>query len=333
MLVVIALSSWLAAAMPMENLGLVHLENNFPSRTSSKPYSLFGSSEETTDAKADGHDAGQFPSYSLIGETPDQKANAEEHFARPNSGQSFAALHGIGDSKEGVTQFGQPLVGNTEQKRAQAAHRQHFTEEDLIRSLPRPAHRSDALLAPLLKPSKPTLVLDMDETLIHCSLKEVSFSDFTIKSLSGTHTHYCIKRPYLEYFLQEVGKMYEVILWSAGSDEYVHHVVKNHLGKKYFDYVLGRSSCRAIDKNYFIKELTRLNRDKRKTVAVDNSISAFPYDFNNLIPITSYVEDNMNDMQLLNTLEQLMDLATADDVTRDLKGLFDLENAIFGRSY
>lgn len=59
---------------------------------------------------------------------------------------------------------------------------------------------------------KPTLVLDLDETLVHCCVNPFSNPDLTFPvTFNGTHYRvYVRKRPFLDYFLENVSKHFEV---------------------------------------------------------------------------------------------------------------------------
>jgi hypothetical protein len=69
---------------------------------------------------------------------------------------------------------------------------------------------------------RPTLVLDLDETLVHCTVEPVDKYDFTFPVLvSGTtYTVYVRCRPgYLE-FLEYAAKHFEVVIFTASRDVY-----------------------------------------------------------------------------------------------------------------
>ena len=63
-----------------------------------------------------------------------------------------------------------------------------------------------------LKNKKYTLVLDLDETLVHCSVDPIGHSDLTFPvTFNGTFYQVFVrKRPYLDFFLQAVAKNFEV---------------------------------------------------------------------------------------------------------------------------
>lgn len=61
--------------------------------------------------------------------------------------------------------------------------------------------------------SRPTLALDLDETLVHCTVEPIAKPDLTfVVTFNGTmYQVYVRKRPYLDYFLDIVSKSFEVL--------------------------------------------------------------------------------------------------------------------------
>jgi RNA polymerase II subunit A small phosphatase-like protein len=65
------------------------------------------------------------------------------------------------------------------------------------------------------------LILDLDETLIHASEKPLErAADF---SVYGYHVY---RRPFLDEFLAQCGRHFDLAVWSSASDPYVRAVVE-----------------------------------------------------------------------------------------------------------
>jgi len=83
-----------------------------------------------------------------------------------------------------------------------------------------------APMPPEMKGRK-TLVLDLDETLVHSSFRPVPGPDFIISiELDGvTHRVYVQKRPGVDHFLEEMGSKFEVVVFTASLDKYANPVL------------------------------------------------------------------------------------------------------------
>jgi NLI interacting factor-like phosphatase len=91
------------------------------------------------------------------------------------------------------------------------------------------SHRPNITLPPLIDdpnrlPLRKTLVLDLDETLVHCSVAEPAdqIFDFTfpVQFHGETYTVHVKCRPYLQEFLQSVCQRFEVIVFTASQKVY-----------------------------------------------------------------------------------------------------------------
>lgn len=159
-----------------------------------------------------------------------------------------------------------------------------------------------------------TLVLDLDETLVHSSLEPCD-ADFTIQvSLNmEQHTFYVRQRPYLQTFLEKVSDMFEIVLFTASQKFYAEQLL-DHLDpdKKFFSRREYRETC-VLSDGIFTKDLTVLGVDLAKVAIVDNSPQVFRWHVNNGIPIMSWFDDP-SDRELISLLPFLESLVEADDV-------------------
>jgi len=160
-----------------------------------------------------------------------------------------------------------------------------------------------------------SLVLDLDETLVHCTVEAVDDADLTfpVEFHGMTYQVYVRLRPHLQEFLEAIADKFEVIVFTASQQVYADALL-NLIDpeNKYIKHRMFRESCLSVEGN-FLKDLNVLGRDLKKSVLVDNSPHAFGYQVDNGIPIESWFDDR-NDTELLKLERFLRTLHGAKDV-------------------
>ena len=129
-----------------------------------------------------------------------------------------------------------------------------------------------------------TLVLDLDDTLIN--FKYDNLGRGILKP-----------RPNLFNFLNEMSQIFEIILFTAGTQDYADPILDIiEKKKKFFDKRLYRQHTILID-NILIKDLSKLGRDLSKVIIVDNMPQNFKLQKENGIFIKNFDGDK-NDCKL-----------------------------------
>mmetsp|Transcript_19623 Transcript_19623/g.27028 ORF Transcript_19623/g.27028 Transcript_19623/m.27028 type:complete len:361 (-) Transcript_19623:169-1251(-) len=197
-----------------------------------------------------------------------------------------------------------------------------------ISKLPPLAPRiGNPLLPPQSKKGRPTLLLDLDETLVHSSQRPLDNPDFIfpIHFENSVFQIFTKKRPHLDQFLRNVCLWYEVVIFTASQEIYAGRILELlDPSAQLFSHCLFRDSCLFIEGNY-LKELSLLGRDISRTVIVDNSPAAFGYQIDNGVPIESWFE-NKDDHGLLDLLPFLETLSKVNDVCPLIRKRFSLRS-------
>ncbi|KAJ8766500.1 hypothetical protein K2173_022559 [Erythroxylum novogranatense] len=160
-----------------------------------------------------------------------------------------------------------------------------------------------------------TLVLDLDETLVHSSFDICEDADFSfqIHSKMQVQTVSVRQRPYLRMFLEAVSSMFDIVIFTAGQSYYAEQLLDIiDPNRSLICQRVYRDSCVFANGGY-LKDLTILGRDLARIMIVDNSPQVFQLQAENGIPIESWFGDP-EDSALLSLLLFLETLVGAEDV-------------------
>lgn len=174
-----------------------------------------------------------------------------------------------------------------------------------------------------------TLVLDLDETLVHSTLDGYCRSDFVFPVEVGTVRHMVSvrQRPHLHTFLRRMAQLFEVVVFTASQRVYAEQLLDLvDPGRSLIRHRVFRESCVFWEGNY-LKDLTVLGRDLAHTVIVDNSPQAFGFQLDNGIPIESWYDDDGDD-ELLKLLPFLEDIAGVEDVRPHIQCRYRLRQLV-----
>eukprot|EP00347_Sterkiella_histriomuscorum_P005428 403356654 len=145
-----------------------------------------------------------------------------------------------------------------------------------------------------------TLVLDLDETLIHYieSINDPDLMNPIGESQIGTF----LIRPGAQEFLREMSQYYELVIFTAGMQDYADWVLDQLDPHRYISYRLYRQHTQSNGQCH-IKDLSRTGRDLSKTLIVDNVAENFQMQPENGIFIKTWTDDPSD-----NALEELAPL-------------------------
>ena len=128
-----------------------------------------------------------------------------------------------------------------------------------------------------------TLVLDLDETLVH----------FFYCPSGGSF----LIRPYCYEFLRDMSDIFEIAIFTAAMQDYADGILdKIDPNKLYIKYRLYRQHT-SISGISFVKDLTKLGRDLSKVIIIDNLPDNFKLQPHNGLGIKTWL-DEMKDTQL-----------------------------------
>ncbi|KAJ7536336.1 hypothetical protein O6H91_12G065300 [Diphasiastrum complanatum] len=171
---------------------------------------------------------------------------------------------------------------------------------------------------PLSDQDKNTLVLDLDETLVHSSFKLIPKYDFTVdvEIDNVAHTVYVLKRPGVHEFLEAMGKIFELVVFTASLRKYACPLLDNLDLKSAIKHRLYRESCRQ-HAGGLVKDLSVLGRNLPRVIIIDNNPQSYALQPENAIPISSFIDDP-KDRELTNLIPFLNSLSKVNNVIEAL---------------
>ena len=224
----------------------------------------------------------------LYGVMPNKSSNSSNNIT--NKKINISKLKGNSKSKNKSNGIEKSNIDNSDAisvKSSKSVHyygkKDNWTNQKIIQLIN--DYEKNKIEAPFIKTpctKAYTIVLDLDETLFHLEVKDIS-------------TNKCILhlRPGLFSFLSEIKPFCELITFTSASKVYAQPIINEIESKcKYFDFNFFREHS-IIYGNDFVKDISRIGRDMKKTIIIDNFEDNFRLNKKNGIKISPfYGEEN-----------------------------------------
>jgi len=179
-----------------------------------------------------------------------------------------------------------------------------------------------------MTPTKPLLVLDLDETLVHVPDDDIDF-DPSLQTFSFGPHHGAV-RPHLKAFIDVVAPLFHVGVFSSAGDAYVQHIAHTIVAPLVQDasgedlqFVWSARQCTQrrdviCDQYFWVKKLARVKKlgfRLEHTLAVDDTPKKAVDNYGNLVRARPF-EGAPDDDELLLLARYLPTLAMAENVRR-----------------
>lgn len=116
-------------------------------------------------------------------------------------------------------------------------------------------------------------------------------------------------------FLEILSKNFEIVVFTAGIEEYASLVLDRLDWKGLISHRLYRDSCKQKD-GMFVKDLSELERDLNRVVIVDDNPNSYGLQPENAIPIQPFIDD-LEDGELRKLMEFFEEGCNGFDDMRD----------------
>lgn len=170
------------------------------------------------------------------------------------------------------------------------------------------------------KHEKKLLVLDLDETLIssnECPPHNWDNTDVVNFQLANkfNYTIYVKFRPFVFDFLEAMSRHYEIAIFTASEKAYADAIInKLDPERRLISKRLYNSDCDQVN-GIFVKDLSKLGRNLKDVILVDNTVLCFAFQLNNGVPILSYFGSGKgSDTELIDLKEFLISVKDCADV-------------------
>jgi len=214
-------------------------------------------------------------------------------------------------------------IGQAAQPRSSTAVKpKEESSEDSLISSSSEDYQSEKLLPAISKTDndRKCLVLDLDETLVHSSFQPMDCTFSLPLDINGNEYEVYVRvRPFVAEFLAECAKWFELVIFTASMSDYANPVIDTIDKAGLIKHRLFRESCVLHERQFYVKDLSRLGRELKDCIIIDNSSLSYMFNPTNAIGCTSWLGDE-TDTELLDLLPVLEYLRTRSDVRDILNG-------------
>lgn len=142
--------------------------------------------------------------------------------------------------------------------------------------------------------SPPLLLLDLDETLIYGSERELDRgADFVCG------TYFIHKRPHVGEFVRRCAEAYRLAVWTSATSGYAAGVASQLFGDVPAAFVWARDRCTSrydpeTRERTWVKDLKKVKRagyDLARVLIVDDTAQKLERNYGNLVPVRAYTGD------------------------------------------
>ena len=166
---------------------------------------------------------------------------------------------------------------------------------------------------------KNLLVLDLDETLVHATSKQLHYPE-----CFRAYRYFVYKRPYVDDFLNFIKDYFQVAIWTASDKAYALRVLDQLLPQNYpLKFVKTREDCTLkfdfeLQDYYQVKKLKKLKKKGyylEKIFIVDDTPKKAEMNYGNYIKIFPY-EGDQNDDELKLLMDYLPLLSEVENLRK-----------------
>ncbi|KAG2452881.1 hypothetical protein HYH02_002225 [Chlamydomonas schloesseri] len=177
------------------------------------------------------------------------------------------------------------------------------------------------------------VLLDLDGTLVssYTPRRAPRLPTYVRTHVVGTGSKlnpagvFVVERPGLTEFLEELASFAEVIIFTAGLEDYAKPIIDAiDPSGRLFAHRIYREGTLRTDYYQCVKDMARLNRDLRRTVLVDDTPLAFLHQPDNGVPVLGFRGDPDDRLLLEAVLPLMQVLAKEGDVRHTLQRRFDM---------